>query len=102
MSLQIFFCFALNRDSFSIFFDFGSKLFVFLAFVVQVVEVKHVDNVLLLEDELLNLAGNDRRNSSGLLSILEEDQGRKLAGQSRGVDVVLRANVGIPSNINFA
>ena len=39
-----------------LFFRFGGKFFVFLALAVQVVEVEHVDNVLLLEHELLNFS----------------------------------------------
>lgn len=84
-----------------LFFDLCGKLFVTLAVGVQVVQVEHVHDVLLLEDELLNLAGNDGRDSSGLLSVLEEDQRRQLAGQSRRVDVVLRAHVRISANVDF-
>ena len=85
-----------------VFLDFRRKLFVFLALGVQVVEVEHVDDVVLLEDELLDFPGNDCRNSSRLFPVLEEDQSRKLAGQGRGVDVELRAHVGVPADINFS
>ena len=78
LSLLIFLCFALNRDSF-VFLGFGSELFVFLALDVQVVEIEHVDNVLLLEDELDNFSGNDGRNSTSFFALLEENQCWKLA-----------------------
>jgi hypothetical protein len=35
-----------------VFFGFSSKLFVFLALVIQVVETKDVDDVVFLEDEI--------------------------------------------------
>jgi hypothetical protein len=37
-----------------VFFGFSSKLFVFLALVIQIVETKEVDDVVFLEDELLD------------------------------------------------
>jgi hypothetical protein len=45
--------------------------------------------------------GNDCRNAAGLFPVLEEDQGRKLTGQGRCVDVELHAHVRISADIDF-
>ena len=82
--------------------DLRRELFVALAGVVQVVEVEHADDVLLLEDELLDFSGDDGRNSAGLFPVLEEDEGWQLPGQGRRVDVVLRANVRVAADVDLA
>lgn len=88
---------------FSFFFlDFCGELFVLLTFGVQVVQIEDADNVFLLEDKLLDLAGDDGRHSAGLLAAFEEDDGRQLPRQSRRVDVELVGNVGVTSGIDFA
>ena len=83
-------------------FNLGRKLLIALAGVVQVVEVEHADDVLLLEDELLDLSRDDGWHAPGLLSVLEEDEGRQLTSQGRRVDVVLRADLRVASDIDFA
>ena len=82
--------------------DLRRELFVALAGVVQVVEVEHADDVLLLEDELLDFSGDDGRNSAGLFPVLEEDEGWQLPSQGRRVDVVLRANVRVTADVDLA
>ena len=88
---------------FSLFFlDFSGEPFVLLALGEQVVEVKDAYDVFLLEDELLNLAGDDGGNSAGLFPVFEEDDGGQLPGQRRRADVERIGHVLVASGVDFA
>ena len=66
--LLVFLALNLGRIPFFL-LDLGSKLLVLLTLGVEVVHVKDVDDVLLLENELLDFSGDDCGNAPGLFAL---------------------------------